>query len=199
MPDTGEIRWMTYAEIRDAFALPSTKAALQRSRRAGWPRRQNNADKFARVGVPVAALAAPRNPSHEASRNPPAAPVLRGDGVTGSLPGSVTDPHNVSAILAELRAAHDHLAGELRQRAERAEAEVTRLRDEVLAERERANAGLARIAEAARLREAVVAERERANAALERAADAEGRLAAGSLGVRALKTWQAFLARRKRP
>ena len=48
MPDTGEIRWMTYAEIRDAFALPSTKAAVQRSRRAGWPRRQNNADKFAR-------------------------------------------------------------------------------------------------------------------------------------------------------
>ncbi len=34
MPDAGEIRWMTYAEIRDAFALPSTKAAVQRSRRA---------------------------------------------------------------------------------------------------------------------------------------------------------------------
>ena len=199
MPDTGEIRWMTYAEIRDAFALPSAKAALQRSRRAGWPRRQNNADKFARVGVPVAALAAPRIPSHEAYRNPPAVVLVQGNGATGSLSGSVTDPHAVTAVLAELKASHERLAGELRERAERAEAEVAQLRGDVLAERERANAALARAAEVVRLREAVVAERERANAALERAADAEGRLAAGSLGVRALKTWQAFLARRKRP
>src|SRR5215210_7086193 len=72
MPDAGDIRWMTYAEVRDAFGLPSTKAAVQRSRRAKWPRRQNNADKFARVAVPVAELAAPRIPSCEASRTPPA-------------------------------------------------------------------------------------------------------------------------------
>ena len=147
MPDAGEIRWMTYAEIRDAFALPSTKAALQRSRRAGWPRRQNNSDKFARVGVPVAALAAPRNPSHEASRNPPAAALARGDGVTGSLPGRVTDPHGVNAVLAELAATHDRLTGELRERAERAEAEVVQLRGEVVAERERAAAAHQRAAE----------------------------------------------------
>ena len=173
MPDAGELRWMTYAEIRDAFVLPSTKAAVQRSRRAGWPRRQNNADKFARVGVPVAALAAPRNPSHEASRNPPGGAPARGDGATGSLPGGVMAPHGVNAILAELKASHERLAGELQARAERAEAEVAQLRGDVLAERERANK------------------------ALERAAEAEGRLAAGSPAVRALKAWRAFLARRK--
>src|SRR5215211_5820126 len=102
MPDAGDIRWMTYAEVRDAFGLPSTKAAVQRSRRAGWPRRQNNADKFARVGVPVAALAAPRTPSREASRTPPAPALGQSDGGTGSLPGGVTDPHGVHAVLAEL-------------------------------------------------------------------------------------------------
>ena len=199
MPDAGELRWMTYAEIRDAFALPSTKAAVQRSRRAGWPRRLNNADKLARVGVPVEALAAPRTPSREPTRTPPGAGPARGDGVTGSLPGGVTDPHGVNAVLAELKASHDRLAGELRERAERAEVEVARLRGDVLAERERANAALARAAEVVRLREAVVAERERANKALERAAEAEGRLAAGSPAVRALKAWRAFLARRRRP
>ena len=199
MPDTGEIRWMTYAEIRDAFALPSTKAALQRSRRAGWPRRQNNADKFARVGVPVAALAAPRTPSHEAYRNPPAAVLVQGNGATGGVSGSVTDPHAVTAVLAELKASHERLAGELRERAERAEAEVAQLRGDVLAERERANAALARAAEVVRLREAVVAERERANAALERAAEVEARLAAGSPTVRAVRAWRGVLAKWKRP
>ena len=197
MPDAGDIRWMTYAEMRDAFGLPSTKAALQRSRRAGWPRRQNNADKFARVGVPVEALAAPRNPSREASRNPPREAPARGYGVTGSLLGGIMDPDAVTAVLAELKASHERLAGELRERAERAEAEVAQLRGGVLAERERANAALARAAEVVRLREAVVAERERANKALERAAEAEGRLAAGSPAVRALKAWRAFLARRR--
>ena len=57
---------------------------------------------------------------------------------------------------------------------------MAQLRGDVLAERERANAALARAAEVVRLREAVVAERERANKALERAAEAEGRLAAGA-------------------
>ncbi len=69
----------------------------------------------------------------------------------------------------------------------------------MLAERERANTGLIRVAEAARLREAMVAERERANAALERALEAEARLAAGTPGARAVKALRAFLARRKRP
>jgi hypothetical protein len=109
------------------------------------------------------------------------------------------DPHDVNTVLAELKASHDRLAGELRERAERAEAEVARLRGDVLAERERANNALARAAEVVRLREAVVAERERANAALERAAEAEARLAAGTPGARALKAWRAFLARRKQP
>ena len=61
-------------------------------------------------------------------------------------------------------------------------AEAARLRDEVLAERERANTGLIRVAEAARLREAMVAERERANAALERALEAEARPAPRARG-----------------
>jgi hypothetical protein len=199
MPDAGDIRWMTYVEVRDAFDLPSTKAAVQRSRRAKWPRRQNNADKFARVAVPVAELVAPRTPSREASRTPPAASQGQGVGGTGRSTGDGTDPHAVTAVLAELKASHDRLAGELRERAERAEAEVARLREEVLAERERANAGLGRVAEAARLREAVVAERERANAALERAAEAEARLAAGSPVAWAAKAWRAFLARRREP
>jgi hypothetical protein len=187
MPDTGEIRWMTYAEIRDTFGLPSTKAALQRSRRAGSPRRQNNSDKFARVAVPVAALAAPRNRIHEASHTLPAAGPARSDAVTGRLPVSGADPHTVAALLGELKASHDRLTGELRERAERAEAEVGQLRGDVLTERERANTALARAAEVVRLREAVIAERERANAALERAAEAEARLAAGSPAVRALE------------
>lgn len=175
MPDAGDIRWMTYAEIRDAFALPSTKAAVQRSRRAGWPRRQNNADKFARVAVPVAALAAPRNPSHEASRNPPVVVLARGNGIAGGLPGGATDPHGVNAVLAELKASHDRLAGELRGRAERAEAEMMRLQGDVQAGREREDALLAR------------------------ALAAEARLAAGSPGARAFKALRGLLARRGRP
>src|SRR4029453_519127 len=142
MPDAGDIRWMTYAEMRDAFGLPSMKAAVQRSRRAGWPRRQNNADKFARVGVPVEALAAPRSPSRDASRNSPARAPVQGDEATGSFSGGITDLHGINAVLAELRAAHERLAGELRERAERAEGEVAALRAEVLAERERANTAL---------------------------------------------------------
>src|ERR671911_461994 len=99
MPDTDDdIRWMTYAEIRDALLLPSTKAAVRRSRRGGWPRRLNNADKFVRMGVPVAELAAPRNLSREASRSPPAAAPTQRDGITGNLPGGITDPHGVNAV-----------------------------------------------------------------------------------------------------
>jgi hypothetical protein len=29
MPDTGDIRWMTYGELRDAFGLPSTKSLFE--------------------------------------------------------------------------------------------------------------------------------------------------------------------------
>ncbi len=57
---------------------------------------------------------------------------------------------------------------------------MARLRDDVLAERERANAALARAAEVVRLRVAVMSARERANKALERAAEAEGQLAPGA-------------------
>ena len=74
---------------------------------------------------------------------------------------------------------------------------MAQLRNEVLAERERVNTGLVRLAEAAWLREAVVAEREQANAALERAAEAEGRLAAGSPAARVLRACRAFLGRRR--
>ncbi len=76
---------------------------------------------------------------------------------------------------------------------------LRQLRGDVLAERERANAALARATEVVRLREAVVAERERANKALERAAEAEARLEAGSPGTQLLKAWRAFLARRRAP
>lgn len=221
MPEDASRRWMTYAEIATALNLPSAKAGEAKARRAKWERTLGN-DGFARVAVPLSVLEELhplRRPNAEGRRRPYEGPA---------------EVPSVAAVLAELRVSHEQVAGELRRRAEAAEAraeaaetqareqreragraegerdavqaeaaalraEAARLREEMLAERERANAGLTRLAEAARLREAMVAERERANAALARAMEAEARLAAGSPVARALKTWRAFLAQRKRP
>lgn len=228
MPEDASRRWMTYAEIATALHLPSVKAGEAKARRAKWERTLGN-DGFARVAVPLSVLEEPyplRRHNAEVRRSPYEGPM---------------QALSLAAVLTELKGSHEQVAGELRRRAETAEAraetaeararqladelatqhdragrtegerdaaraeaaalraEVARLRDEVLAERERANTGLVRVAEAARLREAMVAERERANAALERALEAEARLEAGSPAAQVLKAWRAFLARRKRP
>jgi hypothetical protein len=110
MPDD-DVRWMTYAEVRDALGLPSTKAALQRSRRGNWPRRLNNSDNLARVGVPASAIEGSRrnpfrNPSREASRPISSAREERDQDVTGGiLPGG-----SDAALMARVEAAEARLA-----------------------------------------------------------------------------------------
>lgn len=190
MPED-EVRWMTYAEVRDTFSLPSTKAAVQRSRRAGWTRRQNNSDKFARVAVPVtvvwgAVQEASLTTKREASRQPPA---LEG---TGSLPAGGKDPHAIAAMLAELRTSHDHLAGELRTRAERAEAEASALAGRVVELTRSVGGAEGRAAAEREGRERAEAERDAARAARD-AADAEAAAwMAGSPFRRAVRafTWR---------
>ena len=118
----------------------------------------------------------------------------------------------IHAVLAELRAAHDQVAGELRQRLEAAEGRATAAEDrahhlaaEVGTQRElsgRLAGELAAAREAAMvLQNEVEAERARALEAIQRAAEAQGRLEAGyrSPAVRAGKALRGFLDRWKRP
>ncbi len=228
MPEDASRRWMTYAEIAAALNLPSVKAGEAKARRAKWERMLGN-DGFARAAVPLSVLEEPhplQRRNAEGRRNPYEGPMqalslaavlaelkitheqvaneLRRRAETAEA-GAETAEARARQLADELAAQHERAGRtEVERDAARAEAaalraEVARLRDEVLAERERANTGLVRLAEAARLREAVVAERERANAALERAAEAEGRLAAGFSAARVLKACRAFLARRRGP
>ncbi len=167
---------LTYGELADRLGI-DVQSARRRALRHRWPKTKGN-DGRARVAVPETVLATA--------------------GVTvaathATLPTTVlpTPPVGVAVtpeLLSRLLSQMDEL-GELRERLGRAEGERDAAQAEAAALR----------ADVARLREAMVAERERANAALERAAQAEGRLAAGSPTVRAVKAWRAFLVRRKGP
>lgn len=185
MPD----RWMTYEQAGELFAL-SSEAIRKRSRRLGW---RTQAGNEGRTLILVPDRAELRPPGRQAG-HPPGPPAGdQPDGPAAELVAELrrrAEAAEAQAGTAEARARQ--LAGELasqHERAGRAEGE----RDVVQAE------AAALRAEAARLREAMVAERERANAALARAMEAEARLAAGSPVARALKTWRAILAQRKRP
>jgi hypothetical protein len=120
---------MTYAEVAQVLGLPSARAALQRSRRGGWPRRQHNDDKLVRVGVPASVLAASRDPSR-----PPAASLVRAGRsnareVTGEVtPGSVMEPQALGALADALR--------QERERREAAEAAAAQAQGEAAGFRE---------------------------------------------------------------
>src|SRR3954451_22624248 len=171
---------MTYEEVRDALGLPSTKAALQRSRRGNWPRRLNNADKLARVGVPASVLAAPRNPSRDASRSllPSAGDPMReaAGGVTGGIPGG-----DGSELATELR----RRAEAAESRAERAEDERDKLAVEVIKERERGARGEGELAGLQIAIQQAEGRAQRAEAEAKALRDAEARAAAQATAERA--------------
>ena len=177
MPEDASRRWMTYAEIATALNLPSAKAGEAKVRRAKWERTLGN-DGLARVAVPLSVLEELhplRRPNAEHRRNPYEGPV---------------QALSLSAVLAELKVSHEQVAGELRRRAETAEARVEtaeawarQLADELATQHERAGRtegerdtaraeAAALRAEVARLRDEVLAERERANTGLVRLAEA---------------------------
>jgi chromosome segregation protein len=147
MPED-DIRWMTYAEIRDALGLTSTKAALQRSRRAKWPRRLNNSDNLARVGVPTSALQASRRypsniPSQEASRTLPKTLEERDQKAAGGITGGILPGGFDAALLARLELAEARLA------------EILELTQQVVGQFDVAQQAARAAGEAAALKEAV--------------------------------------------
>jgi len=197
-----EPRWMTYRELGDALGI-SVRAAEARAKRhvrsGRWRRRTDNEPPRAiQVLVPPADLEAMRGTV--GNTRPRTVGDTDGDTVS----------HNINSLLGELKAAHDQVAGELRQRLEAAEAHARHLAGEVAAQRERAGRAegeaqalrseLAAVrGEATTLRGELGAERERGNAALEQAAAAQARLEAGSPAMRAGKALRAILERWKRP
>src|SRR5215207_9551340 len=125
MPEDVSRRWMSYAEIAEALNLPSAKAGEAKARRAKWERVIGN-DGFARVAVPLPVLEEPhplRRPNAEGRRRPHETP---------------TEAPSVAAVLAELKVSHEQATGELRRRAEAAEARAHQLAGELAAQHERA-------------------------------------------------------------
>jgi hypothetical protein len=115
---------MTYAEVAQALGLPSARAALQRSRRGQWPRRQHNDNKLVRVGVPASVLAASRDPSRPPATSLTKAGSSNTSRVTGGVtPGSVPEPQALGALADVLR--------QERERREAAEADAARAKGEV--------------------------------------------------------------------
>ena len=155
---------LTYQELADRLGI-DVQSARRRALRSHWLKVRGN-DGRARVNVPATVL--PTAPAIVAPALAPAEPPL-----VGPVPAT---PKVLSHLLSQVAE-----MGELRERLGRAEGERDTLQ-----------------AMAAALRDDVQAERERANAALERAVDAEARLMAGSPTMRAMKAWRAFLAARKR-
>src|SRR3954453_19315631 len=101
MADMGETgtsyRWMTYREIAQQLGI-SLPAAEARARRGRWTKRPGN-DGTMRIAVPASVL----EPAHEATSSPQRS-------------------QDISGLLAALQAAHEATIGELRRRAEAAEA-----------------------------------------------------------------------------
>jgi hypothetical protein len=203
MPEDASRRWMTYAEIATALDLPSAKAGEAKARRAKWERTLGN-DGLARVAVPLSVLEEPhppRRPDAEGRRRP----------AEGPAQAAV-----VSALVAELKAGHEQALGEMRRRAEAAEARAARAEAAAAEMPElRERAGRAE-GEAASLRNLVDVERARATRAeaqrdearIGRAAaeasriasdlEARAELAGWTAGGPLARAWRALLNRRRR-
>jgi hypothetical protein len=201
MDDTSAARWLTYRELATeaGLSLPAAEARARRLVKGGrWRHRiDNNPPNAARVLVPVADLEAIRGQGAAGVAQPraPGAPL----GGTQEVAQSPT----VNDLLAELKASHEQVAGELRHRADAAEARIRELaaelgiEQEALArERERADRAEATAAavpelreraaraegESGALREQVAAERERAEARARDLEAARAELAAWTAG-----------------
>ena len=147
MPGMSDAQWLTYKELAAETGL-TVRAAEARARRqvkAGrWRHRIDNDTGAGRVLVTQAELDAMRR--HAPGGAPPPLP----DALPPALPAPGMDPSAVNALLAEVKAAHEQVAGELREaadelrrRAERAEGEAAALRDALVQERARAEAAAA--------------------------------------------------------
>ena len=147
MPGMSDAQWLTYKELAAETGL-TVRAAEARARRqvkAGrWRHRIDNDTGAGRVLVTQAELDAMRQ--YAPGGAPPALPGT----LPPALPVPGMDPSTVSALLAEVQAAHEQVAGELREvadelrrRAERAEVEAVTLRDALVQERARADAAAA--------------------------------------------------------
>jgi len=175
-----DVRWMTYAEVRDALGLSSARAALARSRRGNWARRQHNEDKQVRVAVPVDLLAAPRDGSRHQSRDLPPPPPEPAGTVTVEVTGPITPTSDTAALEARLRAAESRLSEAL--------AMAQQMVDQIdQAHRERADALVQ-----------VAAERIRADAVQARLDAAQAELADWTAGGPLARAVRAFLNRRGR-
>jgi hypothetical protein len=151
VPGMSDAQWLTYKELAAETGL-TVRAAEARARRqvkAGrWRHRIDNDTGAGRVLVTQAELDAMRQ--YAPGGAPPALPDTLPPAQPGALPVPGMDPSTVSALLAEVQAAHEQVAGELREaadelrrRAERAEVEAVTLRDALVQERARADAAAA--------------------------------------------------------
>jgi hypothetical protein len=135
-----EYRWLTYREVADALRLPSPKAALNRSRREGWPRQENNL-RMATVRVPVELIeaAAQKSPAppHGPDLTQPVGRASRVKRDTAGPPFREEGP-GVAMVLAELRVTHAARIADFEQRLGRAEREVAEERAAREAAQERA-------------------------------------------------------------
>ncbi len=202
MADDDRYVWLSYPEAATALGL-SVRAVEGRVYRGGWKKQKGN-DGMLRLAVPVALLA----------------PTTRGGGVgSDPLRGSThgdTEAHAQQAMLDELKASHDRLVAELRQRIDTAEARaiaaetlVSQRASELTAQHERAeraeSEAAARLREVEAAREAAGREQGRANAEQQARAAAEAErdaarseLAGWTAGGPLARAWRAFLNRRGR-
>jgi hypothetical protein len=169
---------MTYAEIAAALGLPSAKAGEAKARRAKWERQVGN-DGFARVAVPLSVLEEP-NPQRRAR---PATASRASEGPPQALQINLLLAELKAAqerAIEELKASHDRLAGELRDRAVWAEGVAATLQGSLAHEQAQ-----------------VVAEREARQAAEARLEAARSEMADWMAGGPLARAWRALLYRRR--
>ena len=176
--------WLSYPEAAAALGV-SVRAVEGRAYRGRWGKQKGN-DGTVRLAVPRGELDPTRrggdgssDPMHGATR--------------GSLHGPTEAPA-INVLLDELKATHERLAGELRQRAETAEVRAERAEQ---AAREASEAlGVAR-GEGATLQRILAHEQERA-ARLEAERDAiRAEFGAWTSGGPLARAWRAFLNRQR--
>lgn len=126
MSDASGYEWLTYKELADRLGikLPAAEARARRHIQSGkWlMRRENVGDtkvRLVRIGVPAIELEAMRRDTEGAT--------------TSDIVGN-TITHTINALMAELKASQEVIAG-LHERVGRAEGEATVLRDALTHER----------------------------------------------------------------
>jgi hypothetical protein len=154
---TGDVRWMTYAELGQARGI-STASATRLAFRRKW-RRQGGNDKTARVAVPIGeTMPKPDKPTVIGVMSG----VMSGDDIAraiGALESALTELHD-RAESAEKRTDKAEIrATEAERRADRAETRAMAAEAQAMALRERADA------EASALRALTEVERGRADQA----------------------------------